>query len=124
MSVRIDPRGQFGFTHPVCVGVAGVGEIFCNTGAVFNALFTGVPVVDGGQYLEVLRIFVGVRRVFDPNHLLVQLFTWPNTHGFLRGFGGNNICNLGDVHRWNFLYVNLTAFHILERMPNQFDTLF
>ncbi|MCY1433737.1 hypothetical protein D9M71_497730 [compost metagenome] len=71
-----------------------------------------------------LGVFVGVVRIFSTDHLLVQLLAGANADHFLAGFRCNYTGQIGDLHGWDLLDVDLAAFHVFERMPYQLNGFF
>src|SRR3989338_5554280 len=124
VAVLVDPGLKIQIAHPFRVVVAGVHEAFRHLLAVLDPLFAGSPVIDGRQYFEMLRVFVGVVGVFDADHLLMQLLTGTDADYFLLRFWRNHAREVGDLHGRDLLHVDLTTHHVLEGVPNQLDTLF
>ena len=69
-------------------------------------------------------VFVGVKRVFRANHLLVQFFAGADADGFLRAFGGDGGGQIANVHGRDFFHINFAAHHVVKRVPHEFHALF
>src|SRR3546814_16910621 len=82
-----------------------------------------VPAFDRRQNLEMMVVFVVVRRIIHANHLLVQLFSRTDTNDINVCIGSNRLGDIGNLHRRYFFYVNLAPDHIPEGMPYQFHAL-
>ena len=69
------------------------------------------------------RILVGVRRILDTDHLLVQFLTRTYPDYLLRAPRIHRLRDVADVHRWDLFHVDLAADHIVERVPHKLNTL-
>ncbi len=70
-----------------------------------------------------IGVLVGVMRVFLANHLFVQLLAWTNPDELVGCIRGHHSCQVNDFHGGNLLDVDLTAFHVVERMPDELHAL-
>ena len=92
-------------------------------GTGLDAFACRVPVVNDGQDLVVVIVFVCVQCVFGANHLLVQLFARANPDNSGLGFRCDHPRDVRNLHGRDLLHVDFAANHVFESMPDQFHTL-
>src|ERR1022692_1996560 len=123
LAVKLDPVFESLNAHPIGIIVRTIIEIGGNFAAAADARRISAPLVNRRQNLVVTRIFICMRCVLDTDHLLVELLPRPNTDNLVPGSRNRGLGDLRDIHRWNFLDIDLAADHVLEGAPNQFNRL-
>ena len=70
-----------------------------------------------------LGILIGIISIFSANHLLMQLFAWPDANNLLASVWSNHPGQVCHFHGRDFLHIDLPTDHILKSMPYQLNTL-
>src|SRR5690606_28010474 len=105
------------------VVIAGINKALGHLLSVLDALRRAGPVVDDRQYLEVLGVLIGVVGVFSTDHLLMQLLSRSNADDFLLSTRSHHPCKVCNFHGRDLFHIDLSALHVLERMPYKLDPL-